>query len=24
VLRMARAFESLRPPQRPWPEPPEG
>jgi aspartyl-tRNA(Asn)/glutamyl-tRNA(Gln) amidotransferase subunit A len=24
VLRMARAYESLRPPQRPWPEPPEG
>ncbi|HVM81763.1 MAG TPA: amidase [Stellaceae bacterium] len=24
VLQMARAWEKLRPPQRPWPEPPEG
>jgi len=22
VLRVARAFEQIRPPQRPWPEPP--
>jgi len=24
VLQMARAWELLRPPQHPWPEPPEG